>query len=394
MIEEIKQKTDALFIVIYISSGKIDNSNKLFINSPKGLNKNEKELFKSCSSFNSSSFLLLHLKEKNITIENEMNSKEEIKLFFRANDKLLMNNFINSINDAFDGTYDFLLNNIGNIELKTYLNNSIDNFGPKRQILGTCYAYALATAIHLSLISREGAEAQLKYPFEKIKNDLVARYGYHGAKPQNLLENELKEYKLKYQEVKESEAREAIKNKFLCFTIFYDKKIISRKYQQFFRKNPKEILTKEKLDEIKVTKANDDNEGFGHAVVLIGASGPLKFLNSYGEDWGDGGFFRIENSNVFATMKFFVIYWDRTDLNEIEKNKMAQKDSSIDYFNNYDKIKELYKDKSKCEICGKESKNYEFKGTLKKVECPKCHKFFEPKDEKLKTKIYYDYLIY
>ena len=305
-----------------------------------------------------------------------------------------MNNLINAINDVFNGTYDFLLNNIGNIELKTYLNKSIDNFGPKNQILETCYAYALATAIHLSLISREGAEAQLKYPFEKIKNDLIKKYGYHGAKLQNLLENELKEYKLKYQEVKESEAREAIKKKFLCFTAYYDKNIIARKYKEFFRKNPKGILTKEKLDEIKVTKANDDNEDFGHAVVLVGASGPLKFLNSWGEDWGDGGFFRIDHSNVFATMKFFVLYWDRTDINEIEKNKMAQKDLSIDYFNNYDKIKEIYKDKSKCEICGQESKNYEFKGTLKKVECPKCHKFFEPKDEKLKTKIYYDYLIY
>jgi len=93
-------------------------------------------------------------------------------------------------------------------------------------------------------------------------------------------------------------------------------------------------------------------------------------------------------------MKFFVIYWDRKNLNDIEKNKNAQKDLSIDYFKNFEKIKEIYKDKSKCELCGQESNNYDFKGTLTKVECPKCHKFFEPKDEKLKAKIYYDYLIF
>ena len=398
LIEEIKQKTKSIVVVFYISSKQIENSNKIFINSPKGLNKNENELFKSCSSFESSSnLLLLHLKEKNITIENEINSKEGIKLFFQANDKILMNNLINAINDIFSGSYDFLLNNIGNIELKTYLNNSIDNFGPKSQILSTCYAYASATAIHLTLINREGAEAQLKYPFEEIKNNFINRHGYtgfHGDNIEDLFNPELKKYNLKFKEVDESKARDAIRNKLLCVVTFFDKNIINRKYNKFFKENPKGILTKEKLDKIVVNKANDDNENFGHAVVLIGASGPLKLLNSYGENWGDGGFFRIDKSNVFKEMHYYVIYWDQTNLNDIEKNKIAQKDLSIDYFKNYDKIKELYKDKSKCKLCGKKSFNYEFKGTLKKVECPKCHKFFEPKDEKLKTKIYYDYLIY
>lgn len=396
-IKKIKQKTKAIVVVFHISSKHIENSNKLYINTPKGLNKNEKELFKSCSSIESSSFLLLHLKERNITIENEINSKEGIKLFFQANDKKLMNNFINAINDIFNGTYDFLLNNIGNIELKTYFNNSIDNFGVKEQILGTCYAYASATAIHLSLISREGAQARLKYPFEEIKNNLINKKGYHGPRFEDfedLLKEELKIYNLKYKEVKESEARIAIRNKFLCITIFSDKKVISRKYQEFFRQYPKGILTKEMLNKIQVNKADDDNKYFGHAVLLIGTSGPLKFLNSYGGDWGDGGFFRIDKSDVFEEMKFFVIYWDRKNLNDIEKNKNAQKDLSIDYFKNFEKIKEIYKDKSKCELCGQESNNYEFKGTLTKVECPKCHKFFEPKDEKLKAKIYYDYLIF
>ena len=395
ILEQIKEKTDCKVIVFYISSNKIENSNKLFIRAPKGLNKNEKELFKSCSSFESSSFLLNHLKEKNITLENEINSNEGIKLFFQANDKKLMNNFINAINDFFDGTYDFLLNIIGNIELKTYLNNSIDNFKPKDQIYETCYAYASATAIHLSLISREGEEAQLRHPFEVIKNDLISKYGYHGANTEDLLKVELKRYKLKYKEVNESEARMAIKNKYLCVTSFRDKNIISRKYKKFFRDHPKGILTKEELNKIEVGKTTDDNKNFGHAVVLVGASGPLKFLNSWGENWGDSGFFKIDNSKIFKTMKFYKIYWDQADLNlnEIEKNKKARKDLSINYFKNYDKIKDLYNDKSKCELCGQESNNYEFKGTLKKVKCPKCHRSFEPKEAKLKSKIYYDLLI-
>ena len=44
----------------------------------------------------------------------------------------------------------------------------------------------------------------------------------------------------------------------------------------------------------------------GHAVVLVRCEPScLKFMNSWGQDWGDGGFFRIENSKVLPKMKFY-----------------------------------------------------------------------------------------
>jgi C1A family cysteine protease len=52
-----------------------------------------------------------------------------------------------------------------------------------------------------------------------------------------------------------------------------------------------------------------------HAVVLIGYDDHyLKFLNSYGEGWGDEGFFRIEDETLLEDIKFYDVFWEESDL--------------------------------------------------------------------------------
>ena len=40
----------------------------------------------------------------------------------------------------------------------------------------------------------------------------------------------------------------------------------------------------------------------------------MKFLNSWGADWGDGGMFSIKNEKVLTNMEFYDIFWLEDDL--------------------------------------------------------------------------------
>ncbi len=37
-------------------------------------------------------------------------------------------------------------------------------------------------------------------------------------------------------------------------------------------------------------------------------------MNSWGSQWGEGGFFKIENADVLDEMKFYDVFWYLSDL--------------------------------------------------------------------------------
>ena len=93
----------------------------------------------------------------------------------------------------------------------------------------------------------------------------------------------------------------------------------------------------------------------------------LKFLNSWGRDFADNGYFRIENEEVLNNLEFMDIFWYESDLTNEEKEK---------YNNNFlSFIKQASNYLS--------NPNINIKEQLKKeVKCPKCNnnlalKFFE-----------------
>ena len=96
--------------------------------------------------------------------------------------------------------------------------------------------------------------------------------------------------------------------------------------------NPKNYQNKLEDEE---KNNNEKNTIFGHAVVLTHISrNYLKFLNSWGNDFADNGYFKIEKASVL-NVKFYDIFWTKSDLSikEIEEFK---KESL--------KIKDLIKD--------------------------------------------------
>ena len=97
-------------------------------------------------------------------------------------------------------------------------------------------------------------------------------------------------------------------------------------FSEFFENNPQGILTKQIMNQRHNNCIINDTGG-GHAVVLTSIEkNSLKFLNSWGKNFGDKGYFRIENEKVLDDIQFMDIFWYESDLTDEEINN---------YNNNY-----------------------------------------------------------
>ena len=64
----------------------------------------------------------------------------------------------------------------------------------------------------------------------------------------------------------------------------------------------------------------------GHAVVLIRCHpNCLVFMNSWGQEFADGGFFQVQDEKVLHNMEFFDIYWEEDDLTPSEKKLLTKR---------------------------------------------------------------------
>jgi hypothetical protein len=57
----------------------------------------------------------------------------------------------------------------------------------------------------------------------------------------------------------------------------------------------------------------------GNAVLFVSYdTNSMRFLNSDGTEFGDKGFFKVENTKVFKYIKFLDVYWEVSDLTNEE----------------------------------------------------------------------------
>ena len=113
----------------------------------------------------------------------------------------------------------------------------------------------------------------------------------------------------------------------------------------------------------------------------------LTFMNSWGTDFADEGFFRVENSSVLRDMFFYDVYWEKKDLTLMERVffKMEGTRRGRELLQTFPSLQDL---PYQCPKCKRISKVVEYYRNLLVAECPKCHKNFVPKNEHLLESLY------
>ncbi|XP_067024311.1 uncharacterized protein [Acropora muricata] len=304
-----------------------------------------------------------------IDIENN-----ETRLFFHVNHPDVVKDVCDMAKKGVL-SQDVLSDLLSSVDLDVYINQANDGFGAKRQHGGTCYANASAAVMHLAMqriIGRDGG-----YPdFFELREKLIAKYGEDGAFTKNVLEEMCPDYRLQCQTVNAIGAMEAISAKRPVVVTFHLTGAQWDQFEKFYDENPGGILTRSYLD----SKPISTSGAGGHAVVLTSYDADsLRLMNSWGDDWADQGFFRVQNSNVLG-LEFFDVFWTLDDLSEKEKKAYEQHGAEV-AGKLLKSLKGIQVVKYKCPLCAVELKLVDFTGRLLKAKCLACGGTFNANKE-------------
>ena len=113
----------------------------------------------------------------------------------------------------------------------------------------------------------------------------------------------------------------------------------------------------------------------------------LTFMNSWGTDFANKGFFKVKDQNVLNNTTFFDVYWTEDDLTESEKEAFKREGTkrAQEIQETFPSIQELFYE---CPICHQISMVGGFTGHILEAKCPKCHKKFKPTNKDILRCLY------
>ena len=264
---------------------------------------------------------------------------------------------------------------LASVHLDIYINLELKGYeAKKKQKGGTCYANAAATILHLSMkriLGRKGG-----YPdFYKLREEFI-KEGSRSASTFLVLQKMCPKYRLQCKQVKLKGAMEAITSGRPVVATFWLSDDEWKIFSNFFRSNKEGILTEEEID---IAARPPNTPTIGHAVVFTSFdSQSLRLLNSWGEIWGNMGFFRVQNADVLG-LEFIDVFWETEDLTEEERTYYEKHGSDV-AGTLMKSLLSLQRAEFKCPKCSKTSPVMEFTGTLSYAKCPKCRKEFYAKN--------------
>ena len=271
---------------------------------------------------------------------------------------------------------DALSDLLASVDLDLYINQEVRDYKAKRKQEGeTVYADVAATVFHLSIrriLGRVGG-----YPnFYELREEIVKEFdpeNYPDGVPTiRVLQKMCPKYRLQCKRVDLKGAMQAVTLSRPVVATFRLTDNEWDSFDNFYESNPKGILTKREID---ITARPPNTVDFGQAVVLTSFNSEcLRLLNSWGEEWADMGFFRVENADVLG-LKFIDVYWTEDDLKE-EEITYFKKFGSINAGILMELLPSIKRAEYKCPKCSKRSPVMEFTGTLSHAKCPKCGEEF------------------
>ena len=242
----------------------------------------------------------------------EFPNSGEGRFFIEVNDTQNLYKFVDILNDFCAElnnsksilSKDSIINSIGSTTINSIVYyDIIKQFEAKDQgKTQTCYANAISASIFITMTKFPSIP---EIDFYKLRDEIISftKKKIKHKDTFKILRKISKQYKLELNEVDEIGARKAVMNTRMCVARFGLTKKQWKKFDDFYKKEPKGILKKEIIG-----IRQKDEKLLGHAVVLTQIfKDHLYFLNSFGPNWGDNGFFRVENAEVLNA-KFIEIY--------------------------------------------------------------------------------------
>lgn len=226
--------------------------------------------------------------------------------------------------------------------------------------------------------------------FDSIRNNMIYdhKFGEKGADVRLVLDRTVRQYRLQFKKVGVKHAKYAVDEGRPVIVRFSLDRNQWKGFSNFFERNPKGILQPEDLDKQHVEEIGGESNANiqSHACVLVEHTPKyLKFMNSWGPDWGDCGFFRVADRQVLITpeinssMEYFDVFWDLDDLTDLEKARF-QKGGAEALAKGGKKFSHAFQRIEKvCPRCGGNSPLNHFTGTIHEAECPQCHQKFQPR---------------
>ena len=322
-IGEIRKKAEdnqVMIISIFLTNNSIPKEEKLYDKIESHFSQGSKDLFLMSSTLTYEHPIIKFFIQKGWDVP----ISGECKLFVEVNNSKNLNKFIDLFNEAIGEINNrnnreipqnpnSLINLLSSTVINDYMNSEINNFESKKQEGGTCYANAIAANICLASSRVYGRE---KLNFFDVRKKIIDKYGTHGGNTFQICKEYLINYRLHSQIVDEEGARKAVMKTRPCVARFNLTAQQWGNFSKFYRENKKGILTKEILNDTK--NIYPDSTPGGHAVVLTHISKDyLTFLNSWGPNFADNGYFRVKNADVLG-MQFCDIFWYISDLSKEE----------------------------------------------------------------------------
>ena len=316
-----------------------------------GWEKGAKFLFESSSIVSSASI------PPNILIRGEWNidnptivKDDKIKLFVHANSPENLKTACKFAKDLITSK-DCLHQFLKDISLKACINRgpvksvTSRSFKVPKQEKNDCFAHAGSVAINLTLRlveKREGGYPTLEDLYEEL-GDHIEKNPNDDEPAHVTLNTFAQKYRLRVENIETKDALNPWFSKQVVIGYFKWTVPEHENFLKFFQNCPTGVLRRE---DYAATGEPDD----GHAVILANFdSNHLRFMNSWGADWADGGFFKIQNAEVLK-MQFMRVYLDKNDLTDSEES-YYKKEGAKNIANKLVTLKGLQNSTYQCSEC-------------------------------------------
>ena len=370
--------TDVTVVTCFITDSKKIKPRRLFSEMEGDWNRGAKFLFSLSSKVSTQSLPRTMFVKRDWTIDIANN---ETHLFLQVNHPDHLREGCEVARNVVC-CQDALSDMLASVNIDFYINQEVKDYKAKRKQEGeTCYAEAAATVLHLSMTRIRGREGGCP-DFYKLRDEILKHFpeddeNYPDGVPTiRVLQKMCPKYRLRCTRVHHKGAMEAVTSSRPVVATFRLTEDEWDSFEDFYESDPKGILTKREID---ITARPHKTPDFGHAVVLTSFDSEcLRLLNSWGEDWADMGFFRVQKADVLG-LQFIDVYWTEDDLRDEEKTYL-KKFGSINAGILMELLPSLKGAEYTCPECSKRSPLVDFTGTLSHTKCPKCGKEFSTKN--------------